>query len=147
MGRVEEHPANLADGRDSILLWFEEIADRLRINDQDYTKVLVNVDIHHSTDLIGGNGGGGGENEEEETMTSADAANLHDQKLTPLTLIKYFASISILIFSIVLVGALMFTRNTRVSREANPYVCVLVCVSTLRCGCLTFNTNALHFLF
>ena len=132
MGRVEEHPANLADGRDSILVWFEEIADQLRINDQDYTTVLVDVDIHHSTDLIGGNGGGGGENKEEETMTSADAANLHDQKLTHLTLIKYVASISILIFSIVLVGALMFTRNTRVSREANPYVCVLVCVSTLR---------------
>ena len=80
-------------------------------------------------------------------MTSADAANLHDEKLTPLTLIKYVCSIGILIFSIVLVGALMFTRNTRVSMEANPYVCVVVCVSRLRCGCSTFNANAPDFLF
>jgi hypothetical protein len=124
MGRVEERPANLADGRDSILSWFEGIADQLCNNDHE-----------HSTDLINGNanGGGGGEDKEEETMTSAYAANLHDQKLTPLTCIKYVASIGILIFSIVLVGALMFARNTRVSREANPYVCVLVCVSTLCC--------------
>ena len=122
MGRVEEYPANLADGRDSILSWFEGIADQLCSNDN----------IQHSTDLNGSRGGGDGENkEEEEAITSAYAANLHDQKLTPLTLVKYFASIGILIFSIVLVGALMFARNTRVSREANPYVCVLVCVSTL----------------
>ena len=122
MGRVEEYPANLADGRDSILSWFEGIADQLCSNDN----------IQHSTDLNGSRGGGDGENkEEEEAITSAYAANLHDQKLTPLTRIKYVASIDILIFSIVLVGALMFARNTRVSREANPYVCVLVCVSTL----------------
>jgi hypothetical protein len=119
MRRVEERPANLADGRDSILSWFEGIADQLCNNDHE-----------HSTNL---NGGGGGEGKEEETMTSAYAANLINQKLTPLTCIKYVASIGILIFSILLVGALMFARNTRVSREANPYVCVLVCVSTLCC--------------
>jgi len=124
MGRVEEYPANpAADGRDSILSWFEGIADQLCSNDN----------IQYSTDLNGNSGGGDGENKEEEAITIAYVANLHDQQLTPLTLIKYVASIGILIFSIVLVGALMFARNTRVSREVNPYVCVLVCVSTLSC--------------
>ena len=59
----------------------------------------------------------------------ADAANLHDEKVTPLTIVKYIGSIGILIFSIILVGALMFTGNTRVSNETNPWVCLLVCVS------------------
>ena len=59
----------------------------------------------------------------------ADAANLHDEKITPLTVVKYIGSIGILIFSIILVGALMFTGNTRVSKETNPWVCLIVCVS------------------
>ena len=59
----------------------------------------------------------------------ADAANLHDEKVTPLTIVKYIGSIGILIFSIILVGALMFTGNTRVSNETNPWVCLIVCVS------------------
>ena len=53
----------------------------------------------------------------------------HDEKLTPLVLFKYVASIGILCFSIVLVGALIFTGNTRISSETNPWVCVLVCAS------------------
>ena len=63
----------------------------------------------------------------DEVDTSKE--NLHDEKITPLTLFKYVASVGILIFSIILVGALMFTGNTRVSNETNPFVCLIVCVS------------------
>ena len=66
-------------------------------------------------------------------MTAAEVdtekANLHDEKITPLVIVKYIGSIGILIFSIILVGALMFTGNTRVSNETNPWVCLIVCVS------------------
>jgi hypothetical protein len=62
-------------------------------------------------------------------VDKVDAANLHDEKITPLLIVKYIGSIGILIFSIILVGALMFTGNTRVSNETNPWVCLLVCVS------------------
>ena len=58
-----------------------------------------------------------------------DNSNLHDEKITPLVIIKYIGSIGILIFSIILVGALMFTGNTRVSSETNPWVCLITCVS------------------
>jgi len=69
-------------------------------------------------------------------MTAAEAKdtdkeNLHDEKITPLVMIKYVGSIAILIFSIILVGALMFTRNTRVSSTTNPAVCVIICVSII----------------
>ena len=53
----------------------------------------------------------------------------HDVELTPFTLLRYAISIGLLIFSIILVGALMFTGNTRVSEETNPWVAVVVCVS------------------
>ena len=62
-------------------------------------------------------------------VPEADYDNKHDVALTPLTLIKYVLSIALLSFSIVIVGALMFTGNTRVSNETNPWVCILVCVS------------------
>jgi hypothetical protein len=66
----------------------------------------------------------------DEVVKHDDAANVHDEKMTPLVLIKYVLSVAILIFSIVLVGALMFTGNTRISSETNPWVCLLVCVSS-----------------
>ena len=47
----------------------------------------------------------------------ASHEDAHDVKLTPLLLAKYILSVGMLIFSIILVGALMFTGNTRVSRE------------------------------
>jgi hypothetical protein len=58
--------------------------------------------------------------------------NSHDVALTPLTLIKYVLSVALLCFSIVIVGALMFTGNTRVSKETNPWVSLVVCVSSYK---------------
>ena len=63
----------------------------------------------------------------EENKTSA--AESHDIALTPFTLIRYVLSIGMLIFSIIIVGALMFTGNTRVATETNPWVSLIVCVS------------------
>ncbi|KAL3785163.1 hypothetical protein HJC23_013829 [Cyclotella cryptica] len=56
-----------------------------------------------------------------------DAADSHDVKLTPFNLIRYVASIALLCFSIAIVGALMFTGNTRVAQDANPWVAIIVC--------------------
>ena len=63
------------------------------------------------------------------TEIKSSHEDVHDVKLTPLLLFKYILSVGVLIFSIILVGALMFTGNTRVSKETNPWVCLLVCVS------------------
>lgn len=65
----------------------------------------------------------------EVIKPEGDYDNKHDVALTPLTLTKYFLSIVLLCFSIAIVGALMFTGNTRVSSETNPWVSLLVCVS------------------
>ncbi|KAL7518879.1 hypothetical protein ACHAWX_003687 [Stephanocyclus meneghinianus] len=56
-----------------------------------------------------------------------NAADSHDVKLTPLNLVRYVASIGLLCFSIAIVGALMFTGNTRVAKDANPWVAIVVC--------------------
>ncbi|KAL7529108.1 hypothetical protein ACHAXR_002795, partial [Thalassiosira sp. AJA248-18] len=57
-----------------------------------------------------------------------EAAAAHDAKLTPFTIFRYVASIGLLIFSIIIVGALMFTGNTRVASETNPWVAIIVCI-------------------
>ena len=65
-----------------------------------------------------------------DTVVKESAADdSHDIELTPFTIFRYVASIGLLIFSIIIVGALMFTGNTRVADEANPWVAVIVCVS------------------
>jgi len=56
------------------------------------------------------------------------AADSHDVKLTPFTIFRYVASIGLLIFSIIIVGALIFTGNTRVASETNPWVALIVCI-------------------
>jgi ABC-type uncharacterized transport system substrate-binding protein len=57
------------------------------------------------------------------------SADSHDIELTPFTVFRYVASIALLIFSIIIVGALIFTGNTRVAKETHPAVALIVCVS------------------
>ncbi|KAL7508861.1 hypothetical protein ACHAXN_005932 [Cyclotella atomus] len=57
-----------------------------------------------------------------------NAADTHDVPLTPINLIRYVGSLGMLAFSIAIVGALIFTGNTRVAKEANPWVAVAVTV-------------------
>jgi silicon transporter len=64
----------------------------------------------------------------EIEKSGSSAADSHDVKLTPFTLFRYVASIALLIFSIIIVGALIFTGNTRVAEEANPWVALIVCI-------------------
>mmetsp|Transcript_11318 Transcript_11318/g.14466 ORF Transcript_11318/g.14466 Transcript_11318/m.14466 type:complete len:509 (-) Transcript_11318:163-1689(-) len=64
---------------------------------------------------------------DDTTKTQAAEAS-HDVALTPFTAIRYVASIGMLIFSIVIVGALMFTGNTRVAKDAHPWVALIVCI-------------------
>jgi hypothetical protein len=66
-----------------------------------------------------------------DSVDKSSYEDVHTVQLTPLVLAKYILSVVLLIFSIILVGALMFTGNTRVSSETNPWVCLLVCVSML----------------
>ena len=67
--------------------------------------------------------------QEQEAVKDSDDS--HDIKLTPFTIFRYVASIGLLIFSIIIVGALIFTENTRVAKEANPWVALIVCVSNI----------------
>ena len=64
-----------------------------------------------------------------DTNANDTTASSHDVKLTPFTIFRYTASIGLLIFSIVIVVALIFTGNTRVAQETNPWVALIVCVS------------------
>ncbi|KAL9187253.1 hypothetical protein ACHAXT_001356 [Thalassiosira profunda] len=65
---------------------------------------------------------------EVDVTKASEHDSVHDVKLTPFTLFRYVASIGLLIFSIVLVGALIFTGNTRVATDANPWVALIVCI-------------------
>ena len=65
----------------------------------------------------------------DETVKDSHAADSHDIELTPFTIFRYVASMGLLIFLIIIVGALMFTGNTRVADEASPWVALIVCVS------------------
>ena len=67
---------------------------------------------------------------------SDDHAGAHDVKLTPVLAFKYVASLGLMVFSMILVGALIFTENTRVAKEASPWVSLIVLVS--------FRTSARH---
>jgi len=57
-----------------------------------------------------------------------DHAAAHDISMAPFDLVRYAISLGLLVFSIVLVGALIFTGNTRVAAEANPWVALIVCI-------------------
>jgi len=61
-----------------------------------------------------------------EVEKTADSS--HDIELTPFTIFRYVASIAMLIFSIIIVAALMFTGNTRVASETHPAVALIVCI-------------------
>jgi hypothetical protein len=58
-------------------------------------------------------------------------ADVHDIEMTPFNIVRYLISIGLLIFSLILVGALIFTENTRVANEANPVVALIVCIAAV----------------
>ena len=76
------------------------------------------------------------EQQHDSTVKESAHESAHDVALTPFTIFRYVASIGLLIFSIIIVGALMFTGNTRVAKETNPWVALIVCVSTLNFICV-----------
>jgi len=55
-------------------------------------------------------------------------AESHDVPLTPFNIVRYIISLGLLVFSIVIVGALIFTGNTRVAKETNSWVALIVCI-------------------
>ena len=66
--------------------------------------------------------------DDHDTTKEGVVDDSHDVKLTPFTIFRYVASIALLIFSIIIVGALIFTENTRVAKETNAWVALIVCV-------------------
>ena len=66
---------------------------------------------------------------DDHHTTTEDAAAQHDVKLTPFLLLRYCLSLGLLVFSCILVGALIFTGNTRVAKDTNSWVALIVCVS------------------
>ena len=75
-----------------------------------------------------------------DTTPIKESANedSHDVELTPFTIFRYVASIALLIFSVIIVGALIFTGNTRVASETNSWVALIVTVSI--CDCDAWST-------
>ena len=69
------------------------------------------------------------EQQADSVIKESAADDSHDVKLTPFTIFRYVASIALLIFSIIIVGALIFTENTRVAQETHPAVALIVVVS------------------
>ena len=83
----------------------------------------------------------------DSTVKESAHESAHDVALTPFTIFRYVASIALLIFSIVIVGALMFTGNTRVAKETNPWVALIVCVSIYICVvCMLAVYNFVHMI-
>ena len=66
-----------------------------------------------------------------EVDTTKELADAHDIKLTPLLILKYVGSMAIICFSIVIVIALIFTGNTRVASETNPWVALIVMIAAV----------------
>ena len=55
--------------------------------------------------------------------------HLHDPHITPLTILTQIGSSVLLVFSIVLVTAMVFTGNTHVAKVSNPWVALIAGVS------------------
>lgn len=69
--------------------------------------------------------------ETEKPALREEHANAHDMKLTPSVIIRQIVSLGLCAFSVTIVGALIFTGNTRVAQETNPWIALIVCVSIL----------------
>ena len=82
----------------------------------------------------------------DSTVKESAHESAHDVELTPFTIFRYVASIALLIFSIIIVGALMFTGNTRVAKETNPWVALIVCVSVNMC-CVYDDSVSSYIIF
>lgn len=67
----------------------------------------------------------------EKPALREEHANAHDMPMTPTVIIRQVLSLALCIFSVTIVGALIFTGNTRVAQETNPWVALIVCVSLL----------------
>jgi hypothetical protein len=67
--------------------------------------------------------------ETEKPALREEHANAHDMKLTPSVIIRQIVSLGLCAFSVTIVGALIFTGNTRVAQETNPWIALIVCVS------------------
>ena len=65
-------------------------------------------------------------------MSADDAAksqsheDVHDEKVTPLTLIKYTYSVGLLIFSVIIIMAAIFNEETKLLADVSPWL-TLVC--------------------
>ena len=67
--------------------------------------------------------------EVEKPQLREEHANAHDMPLTPLVIVQQIASLALCVFCVIIVGALIFTGNTRVAQETSPWVALIVCVS------------------
>jgi silicon transporter len=66
-----------------------------------------------------------------EIAKDTSHADSHDVALTPFTIFRYTYSVILLIFSIVLVIALMFTGNTKLASDASPWAALFVCIAAV----------------
>ncbi len=69
--------------------------------------------------------------EVEKPALREEHANAHDMPMTPSVIIRQVVSLGLVVFSVTIVVALMFTGNTRVADATNPWVALIVCVSVL----------------
>lgn len=67
----------------------------------------------------------------EKPALKEEHANAHDMKMTPTVILRQILSLALCAFSVTIVVALIFTGNTRVAQETNPWVALIVCVSIL----------------
>ena len=69
--------------------------------------------------------------EVEKPALREEHANAHDMAMTPSVIIRQVLSLALCIFSVTIVVALIFTGNTRVANDTNPWIALIVCVSVL----------------
>lgn len=80
--------------------------------------------------------------ETEKPALREEHANAHDMKLTPSVIIRQIVSLGLCAFSVTIVGALIFTGNTRVAQETNPWIALIVCVSILCNGVVLSSSSS-----
>lgn len=62
---------------------------------------------------------------QSQTTPSGHAA-IHDEKVTPLSIMKYVYSVALLVFSVVMIMGVIFNESTKLSSDVSPWLALIV---------------------
>ena len=74
------------------------------------------------------------------STTKKEHADAHDVVLTPFTIFRCTYSCLLLIFSITIVVALIFTGNTKLASDSSPWGALFICVRLRLISCALYQS-------